>query len=412
MQWLINKQRNERMKVSLPGHLVNIPGVKVLYDDYKTTRAEAGAIMFKDLQVNIVSEISPRQMLEIVRTLLEPAALGLTPLMAVQTLIEMRTGIMQLLRGDNMRKETYSHSFARKLPKAGPSGMDCGHSLSNKGKMNDSGRIEFVGVLPARNPILCLLAARGMGSVVRFGVLGEPVPDFTDAKDYFQRPVLRSTTSFKTAVSYKQQLDNLDKLFLFLGIKVSKKTHQGRAQGQRDLDELGVCWHAIARLAHYLHDAQMTSYLTNLPITALLGAAGYCIDFPRAAGAPHLAVVVQAVLLAMLAPWFEAAEAKVEDAITSCPTGKQVEEQQLYSASGALSYIKLSLKTLLQVAAARERDEEGNIMFDKQCMARQYPQNYVFKLPVFFSAEFVAFQKLSTGRSAQPAYIEHNTIEN
>ena len=53
-----------------------------------------------------------------------------------------------------------------------------------------------------------------------------------------------------------------------------RATHHGRGQGQRDLEDLGVPVEHIRQQGRYLHDAQHESYLTNLPVDALVGAAG------------------------------------------------------------------------------------------------------------------------------------------
>ena len=57
-------------------------------------------------------------------------------------------------------------------------------------------------------------------------------------------------------------------------IFVAKFTHQGRGEGQRFLESHGVALDEIKRLALYLHDAQMQSYLTGIPPEAAAVAAG------------------------------------------------------------------------------------------------------------------------------------------
>jgi hypothetical protein len=70
----------------------------------------------------------------------------------------------------------------------------------------------------------------------------EPFPDLLDPSDYFNRFVLKSCSSEtgKNGISYEMSYAAHTRLHQHLNIFINKVLHQGRGQGQRDLDESGV----------------------------------------------------------------------------------------------------------------------------------------------------------------------------
>lgn len=129
-------------------------------------------------------------------------------------------------------------------------------------------------------------------------VMGEEVPDFTNKFSFFMTPGLRSYENHKAKLPYATLWRHLKDVFEKLGIDCAKVTHQvpdthsaparnhacslsyifasmqGRGQGQRELDQLGVPLDEIARIAGYNHDEQSQSYLTLQPPGGTCAAAG------------------------------------------------------------------------------------------------------------------------------------------
>jgi len=64
--------------------------------------------------------------------------------------------------------------------------------------------------------------------------------------------------------------------------------HQGRGEGQRNLDNDGVTLDDIKRYCKYDRTDQCLSYLLKLPPAPVLSAAGYDHHAPSTAGAAHL----------------------------------------------------------------------------------------------------------------------------
>jgi len=101
---------------------------------------------------------------------------------------------------------------------------------------------------------------------------------------------------------------------------------------------------------------------------------------------PHLTVDVS-LLVKLLIPQFIIEEQRVNDAFKG-KTGLEAAQNRLFCARGCCEFIRLVLETFIQAAAARPRDEDGDIDINAQPMYKRHAQNPVFQLPFFKTAEF------------------------
>ena len=130
-------------------------------------------------------------------------------------------------------------------------------------------------------------------------------------------------------MEYRTANEMYKKVYQAIGAKITKVTQQGRGESQRMLEDLGVSEEDIKQLAHYHHDAQHESYLTSLPIRALVAVAGGDHEYLRGYDPPQLCQVRDGLIDALVdlaLPWmFDNYEIVVE-ATAECDTGNEVEE--------------------------------------------------------------------------------------
>ena len=118
-------------------------------------------------------------------------------------------------------------------------------------------------------------------------------------------------TPLSQPVKYNASYENHKNLMQQYGIYCNKALHQGRGEGQRNLDDKGVLLTDIQRMCHYLASDQFKSYMLNAPVRGVAAAAGYDKDDLRGVFAPHLSIIA-AELVAHLFPALVNEEQKVE----------------------------------------------------------------------------------------------------
>ena len=69
------------------------------------------------------------------------------------------------------------------------------NTVSNGGKTNVNGNLVYTTAIPHRNPVLCVIFARGLMLLYRWLCMGEPFPDLLEYKEYFKVHALRSESS-------------------------------------------------------------------------------------------------------------------------------------------------------------------------------------------------------------------------
>lgn len=282
--------------------------------------------------------------------------------------------------------------FARMAKTVGPAGMPMLSNVTDGGKTNNNGRISYTAVLPHRNPLLCTIFAKGALFLWRFLVMRVPFPNLIEPKDIFKRPTLRQGYDEMRGVTYDSSYALMKRLYMAVSAVPTKVLHQGRGECQRCLDDVGVELDQIKRLCKYIHDDQTDSYLLNPPLAALLAAAGYDHETPRAACAAHLAVRVSDSLVQAMIPELAKAQAVVEAEFSTVSSGMEAKGKRLFCARGCGRALHVIFQTFIACSAARARDEHGCIIAKSQPLYKRfYSKNRLFQLPFFSSELFLNF---------------------
>jgi hypothetical protein len=271
----LNEQRTKRLLPEMPNYVCQLPGVKNRKAEIYTGHRESHMEHMTDLQAAIEGDIGFSGMDRMVRRCLSHQIPETQGMFTTQTMLELRATHQMAARHDDLRAEVFAHMFARDAKKVGPSGMSMLCSVTNGGKTNKNGNIEYSAVLPHRNPLHCSIFARGCLFIWRFNVMRVQFPVLTDPKDIFRRCTLRQGYDEFNGVTYDSSYKIMKRLYEAEAIVAVKVLHQGRGEMQRFLDDEGVPLDLIRRLCKYIHDDQSDSYLLNPPLAALLAAAGY-----------------------------------------------------------------------------------------------------------------------------------------
>ena len=220
----------------------------------------------------------------------------------------------------------------------------------------------------------------------------EPFPNLTSPEQYFKRPVLRKAgiDGLTQATSYDSSATHFKRVYEACNVICEKVLHQGRADGQRDLDDDDVDDIKIKRFCKYLHDEQSDSYLLNVPLQPMLSRAGFDKDSPRTAIAPHQLVDVHHAADALL-PALKQQEDEINEAWKLVTTGTQAKKERLFNARGTVKGMRFMVETFIQCAAARPRDEFGNLSVDSSRLYEAFRDaNPLFQLDFFDSDAFKA----------------------
>ena len=388
----LNGQRAARPKSQLKGYIQSLPGIAERDTAIKANKRSFGMDHKLDIQAEIESDIGKEKMLEMVSCCLKVKVPSTSPLYALQCNVELRVTHQQGSRHDDLRSEKFAHMFARDNASIGQKGMPVLCNVRDGGKTNSNGRITYSGVLQHKNPLLCSIFARGVFFLFRWKVDGAKFPDVLDADDLFKRCTLRSAADEFSNVSYKASAEVMKRLYKEVGVYATKIMHQGRGELQRALDDLGVDLTDIQRLCDYIHDDCHESYLLNLPIPALLAAAGYDHEHPRSAFAAHLSVPVPPELLDLLCPEMKELKKRIDTAFDQALRGVDAKKERLFCARGCWRALKLIFETVISCAAARPRDADGHILADESPIYKLFfATNRVFQLPFFSDSKFLEF---------------------
>ena len=355
LQWAqaeLNTQRENRLLAPMKAHVCNVPGVKNRKDEIYSNARQLHILHMTDLQADIESNIGPQKMLELVDMCLSFRVPGTNPMFSLQTLFEARATHQMCARHDDLRLENFAHMFAR-VSRVGGRSMPLLASVNDGGKTNQNGNVSYSAVVPHKNPLVCMVFAKGMAFSWRFCIMHAGFPDLLKPEDIFQRPALRQGNSEFAKVSYRSSADIMKRLYDALGVVVTKVLHQGRGEGQRSLDELQVPLDQIKRLCKYIHDDQTDSYLLSPPMAALLAAAGFDHTLPTAATAPHLQAAFDDKLIELFWPKLLPQLIEIDEAFKQAKSGADAKTKKLFCARGCGRALKLICETTLRCAAAR-----------------------------------------------------------
>ena len=318
------------------------------------------------------------------------------------TLFELRATHQRLARHDDLRQELLPREFTRVLQAVGPNGVECSVNVTDGGKTNPNGQYICALLIPSRNPLLGADHAKAVMMLWRWLCGGETFPDLIDYNSYFPIPMLRAPSADQMLrVNYRTSNSNHKKLYDTHQVFCNKVLHQGRGQGQRNLNLIGGADldEDIKRMCDYVNDDQNMSYLLNLAVHGSAAASGWDYRDLQSIDSPHW-IDAEAEefrddqglsLVEQLLPDFAVQRRKVVLARSRAQSKQEVIDSRLATAMGVVNAVRHWCVLFLTTAASRMRDANGDLIKGSD-VARVYQRfqtkNLLYQRPVFKSAGF------------------------
>ena len=208
----------------------------------------------------------------------------------LRTLIDVLLGHYMLTRGGDRRAAEISDLFTFEFKGEGPTRCMPLIFTTRAGKQNQHGRLETIGALRHRKPLLCMLSGLAFYLLYRWDLGEEPFPDFSQRSAWYSTPLIKASCS-ATALSYNSQREWVTKAFQYAGISSAKKTHLGRSAGAKLVELKGISEDQIRRAGRWNQEQMVGYYLNSLPRKFMRTMAGHpsqmgCFEIPRAAVTP------------------------------------------------------------------------------------------------------------------------------
>lgn len=154
-------------------------------------------------------------------------------------------------RGEEYRDSLIHRRFIRQVEVIGPKpGIEVSMMVTNKGKWNTVGRLEYTGTCPHIDPLRDTAAWHGILWLFRFAILKEPFPNVLNRNEYFDWPTYRAIHTI-TPMSESSYSETWHNFFSDAGACVGKLTHQPRRQGQQEMADAGWDPGDISRMVGY-----------------------------------------------------------------------------------------------------------------------------------------------------------------
>lgn len=301
-----------------------------------------------------------------------------------------------LLRSEDTRDAAIADQFLlevgignSRLSKAWVMAMD-------HGKTNQYGRTEYAGAFRQKDPLVCVVGALALYFFWRFDVCGEDLPNFTDNEQLYVCPQTSFIADILTflsfllsnpikllkggdrtkPMSYTTQNKAFKAAFKACNIATTKVTHAGRGSGVRMAESNGVGEAQLRRLGRWNANKMVGCYLTQLPIEAMLGMAGF-------SGGPGSYYISRSELsppLELQQMVFPSVDASLEDVqhrLRQYVNSEHDESNKSFiAAQGVLKLLKELRMVLLQ---------------DSVFLMDAYPDHELWTNPIFHSTNFKTF---------------------
>ena len=111
-----------------------------------------------------------------------------------------------LLRGESRRQLQFPDLFTVSLPNEGPTPCWPMIMIMNNGKTNQFGRLEYMGVMRHKDPLLCTMSQAAFYLFFRWQILHEPPPQFWSRPLWYNSHLLKGRDVTNT-LSYETQLN-------------------------------------------------------------------------------------------------------------------------------------------------------------------------------------------------------------
>jgi hypothetical protein len=326
----------------------------------------------------------------------------------------LNRGFATMFRSFEMRQLRFTHCCVRWKDEIGHNGGSMNpHVVTNNGKANVNGHLEYTAFLRHVNALQDTAASDGCCFFQRFGRLFEDVPDFRQWRATKKLTLYRGHASRASPVSKSHMNGHWTEQFRAYDIVCGKLTHQPRVQGQQYLDNCGVDIIQITRIARHkqqgsswergLTPVQQRSYLLNPPIQAIVAAAGgnwrypQCHDPAWGKVTAEMQVLLDQLIDAIV-PRLRQRYNEVHELFAVTRSYNQRKENRLFMAKGAIHYIKFAMEhALLMLASRPVRKVNGQWTLQTQSptyyhLSDNTNQNSFFSLAPFHGA---AFQQLT-----------------
>jgi hypothetical protein len=270
-----------------------------------------------------------------------------------------------LLRGESVRRCELADLFALDLENEGYTPCKALIVVMDQGKTNQFGRKDLGSCIRHKNPEVCAIGCLGFYFLRLWHLDLVPAPNLTTSRNWFDLKLIPGRSGPSTEITYQTHLNGIRDCFSALGISAKAKTHVGRGSGAR-MAELGGADEAdIRRLGRWNAQALAGCYLSALPRAAIRTMAG----FPPEAGQYYLKRANTEpceLLQRQIFPW-------IEEYLNGV-----VEYEKTLAVQGYLRLLKFLRIVVLQDAAV---------------LIEKFPDDLLFKLPIFHSVQFLAFKQ-------------------
>lgn len=260
-----------------------------------------------------------------------------------RTLVDILLGHYMLTRGGDRRAAEISDLFTFEFKGEGPTRCMPVIFTTRAGKQNQHGRLETIGALRNKRPLICMLSGLAFYLLYRWDLGDEPFPDFSKRSAWYSVRLIKSSTGDREAAfSYNSQRDWVTKAFQYVGVFSQKKTHIGRSAGAKTAELKGVSEDQIRRAGRWNQEQMVGCYLNSLPREFMRTMAGHpsqmgCFEVRRASVAPPDA------LLSMIWPELDAWKGRF---------GPQVGQINDLAATGATNLLFYLREVILQDSVA------------------------------------------------------------
>jgi hypothetical protein len=205
-----------------------------------------------------------------------------------RTLVDILLGHYMLTRGGDRRSAELSDLFTFEFKEEGPTPCFPLIFTARESKQNQHGRLETIGALRNKNPIICVLSGLAFYLLYRWDLTDEPFPDFTARSLWYRIHLMKAAQGDREKeITYTSQREWVAKAFKMVGVHSHKKTHIGRASGAKTAELKGVSEDQIRRAGRWNQEQMVGCYLNSLPREFMRRMAGHpaqmgCFEIRRA----------------------------------------------------------------------------------------------------------------------------------
>ena len=284
-----------------------------------------------------------------------------------RTLVDILLGHYMLTRGGDRRSAEISDLFTFEFKGEGPTRCMPLIFTTRAGKQNQHRRLETIGALRNKKPLICMLSGLAFYLLYRWDISDEPFPDFSKRSAWYNiRLITSSTRGREAAFSYNSQRDWVTKAFQYISVFPQKKTHIGQSTGAKTVELKGVSEDQIRCAGKWNQEQMVDCYLNSLPREFMRTMAGHapqmgCFEIRRASVSPP------DVLLSMIWPELDAWKGRFG------PQASQINDLAATGITDLLFYLR---EVILQ---------------DSVILRQMFPNNPVWNHPVFQHEAYLPF---------------------